>query len=347
MASSECSAGARAPGIVTARAPMRFDLAGGWTDVPPFSADEGGAVFNVAIQRYATVRVARRGDERVCLRSDDYHARVEADDIASLIYDGTLDLLKAAVRVAGVSGIDLSVSSDTPPGAGLGASASVGVALLGALNALRVDEWPRHELADRAHRLEVDEIGVAGGRQDQYAALNGGFQYLEFADPAAVGTPVELTDAVTAALTRDLVLCYTGRSRISGGIISTVMGNYKRGDPRTTGALHRLKAIASEMRDALIAGDLQGFGALLLDNWRCQKDLDASVTTPEIDSLFDFAQGKGAKGGKALGAGGGGCILFYAPASADALREGLTERGLAVLEFAFDVAGLQVRAEAV
>ncbi|MFN8481957.1 MAG: hypothetical protein U0768_02725 [Anaerolineae bacterium] len=328
--------------MVTARAPMRFDLGGGWTDVPPFSTEEGGAVLNVAVRRYATVRVTPRSDRRICLASDDYHVAIEADSLDAVRYDGTLDLLKAAVRVAGVAGLDLTVASDTPPGAGLGASASVGIALLGALNCLRPDAWPRSELADRAYRLEVDEMGVAGGRQDQFAALNGGVQYLEFRDPAAVSARVELTDAVLDALRRDMALCYTGRSRISGNIISTVMGNYRRGDARTTGALRRLKAIAGEMRDALVAGDMAGFGTLLLDNWRCQKDLDPSVTTSEIEALFEMAQGVGAVDGKALGAGGGGCVLFYAPDRAALLRQRLTEQGLAVLDFDFDFAGLEV-----
>ncbi len=327
---------------VTARAPMRFDLGGGWTDVPPFSAEEGGAVLNVAIRRYARVRVSRREDTRICLASDDYHTAVEANDLAALSYDGSLDLLKAAVRAVAMPGVNVTVASDTPPGAGLGASASVGVALLGALNEIRSQQWPRKELADRAHRLEVDEIGVAGGRQDQYAALNGGFQYLTFNDPGATSTKVGVPTDTVEGLLRGLVLCYSGRSRISGNIISTVMGNYRRGDPRTTGALRRLKAIAGEMRDALLASDLLSFGALLLDNWRCQQQLDASVTTPDIDALFDLARHHGAIGGKALGAGGGGCVLFYAADNADELRDTLRGRGLAVLEFNFDFDGLQV-----
>ncbi len=330
------------PLTVTARAPMRFDLGGGWTDVPPFSTEEGGAVLNVAIRRYATVRVQQREDARIRLASNDYQVTVEADRLDTLAYDGTLDLLKAAVRVSSVGGVDVVVASETPLGAGVGASASVGVALLGALSALRSDSWPREELANRAHYLEVDEIGVAGGRQDQYAALNGGFQYLEFKDPVATSTRLDVPPPVVDALMQGLVLCYTGHSRISGDIITRVMGNYRRGDPRTTDALRRLKAIAIEMRDALIAGDLHSFGALLFDNWRCQQQLDASVTTPDIDTLFDLALRGGAVGGKALGAGGGGCVLFYAPDNAEGLRSVLRGRGLTLLEFDFDFDGLRV-----
>lgn len=326
---------------IYARAPMRLDLGGGWTDVPPFSTDVGGAVLSAAIARYARVTLSPRADGRVRLASDDYHTVVEGDPTEALAYSGELDLLKAAVRAAGAPALDLTVSSDAPPGAGLGASASVGVALLGALNALR-PQWPRASLADRAHHLELD-MGVAGGRQDQYAALHGGFQFLTFHDPAATATRIDLSPTTLAGLRRDLVLVYTGRSRVSGSIIATVMGAYRRGESRTTHALHRLKAIAVEMRDALLAGDLAAFGTLLGENWACQKALDPSTTTPQIDALFDLARRRGATGGKALGAGGGGCVLIYAPDHSAALRAMLVNEGLTIFDFDFDSEGLRVQ----
>lgn len=328
---------------IRTRAPMRLDLGGGWTDVPPFSTEVGGAVLNTAIARYARVTLSPREDGHIRLASDDYHAIVAGSLTHALTYNGELDLLKAAVTAAGAPAVDLASSSDAPPGAGLGASASVGVALLGALNVLR-PQWPCAALADRAHHLEID-IGVAGGRQDQYAALNGGFQFLEFHDPAATATRVDVPPAVLDALRRDFVLVYTGRSRVSGNIIATVMGAYRRGEPRTTQALHRLKAIAVEMRDALLAGDLPGFGALLSENWACQKALDPSTTTPQIDALFDLTRRHGATGGKALGAGGGGCVLFYAPNSSGELHARLVAEDLTVFDFDFDFEGLQVEAD--
>ena len=328
---------------------MRFDLAGGWTDVPPFSAEVGGAVLNAAITRYAYVTVERRADGRLSLASDDYHHRVEGEPETALVYDGRLDLLKAAVRLSGVLGVNLTVSSAsahppqaTPPGSGLGASGAVGVALLGALNALREVPWPRGELAERAFQMETGEVGIPGGRQDQVAALHGGCQFIEFRDPVVTPTPLALPPAVVQALRDGLVLGYTGRSRVSGNIIGTVMGNYRRGEARTVYALHRLKAIAVEMRAALLGGDLDGFAGLLGENWECQKMLDASVTNPQINSLFDLATRKGAVGGKALGAGGGGCLLFYAPGETTALRQALVEQNVTLLEFSFDEDGLQV-----
>ncbi len=330
------------PAVITAHAPMRFDLAGGWTDVPPFSMEVGGAVLNIGIARYAQVTIRPYIPAHVRLASSDYGQVIEGVPEDVLIYNGELDLLKAAVRVAGLTGIDVSVGSDAPPGAGLGASASVGVALVGALNALRATSWPRASLADLAHRLEVEEIRVAGGRQDQYAALGGGCQFIEFRDPAVHATRLALSDSVSQRLRDSLVLCYTGRSRVSGTIISTVMGNYRRAEPRTTQALYRLRGIAVAMRDALLSGDLAAVGPLLLENWRCQKDLDASVTTPQLDSLFDIALRHGATGGKALGAGGGGCLLFHAPDAAERVRAALADVGATIFDFDFDFEGLQV-----
>ena len=328
---------------------MRFDLAGGWTDVPPFSAEVGGAVLNAAITRYARVTVQRRPDGQVSLASDDYHPRVEGLPEEALVYNGTLDMLKAAVRLSGVHDVTLRVSTEstqppyeTPPGAGLGSSGAVGVALLGAMNALRHTPWFRAELAERAFQMETVEVGIAGGRQDQVAALNGGFQFIEFHDPVVRSTLLALSSDLVQALRDNLVLCYTGRSRVSGNIISTVMGNYQRGEARTVYALHRLKAIAVEMRDALLSADLDGFAGLLAENWECQKMLDASVTNPQIDSLFSFATQTGAVGGKALGAGGGGCLLLYAPNTANTVRRTLLDHGVTLLEFDFDRDGLRV-----
>lgn len=321
---------------------MRLDLAGGWTDVPPFSSEVGGAVLNVAITRYVQVSVQRRADRNVRLISSDYQHTLEGEPETTLAYNGDLDLLKAAVRAVGIHHVDLTVSSDTPPGGGLGSSGAVGVALLGALNALQPAPWPRHELADRAFRMETEDVGIPGGRQDQYAALNGGFQFIEFNDPAARSTRLDVPREVIQALRERLVLCYTGRSRVSGNIIATVMGNYRRGEAATTYALRRLKAIATAMRDALLLGDLDAFGRLLAENWECQKMLDASVTNPQIDSLFELATRNGAAGGKALGAGGGGCVLFYAPSDTTRLRQALSRAGLTLIDFDFDFEGLRV-----
>ena len=330
--------------ILRSRAPVRIDLAGGWSDVPPFSAEVGGAVVNVAINRYTYATLVPRADERVRITSADFEITIEAESTRDLVYDGNLDLVKAAIRRLGIEqGLALYVRCDAPPGSGSGTSASLGVALLGLLNQLQPDRLARHELAELAHLLETEELHISGGKQDQYAAAMGGINFMEFHDPAVSASQLHLSPAAINDLEKHLVMCYTGKSRVSGNLIDAVMGAYRRGVPETTQALHRLKGIAFDMKSALLKGDLVTFGKLLGENWECQKKLDSSITTSQIDALFELAYNAGAIGGKALGAGGGGCLLFYCAADREHLvRKALTEAGAQIIDFNFDFEGLQV-----
>ena len=183
---------------------------------------------------------------------------------------------------------------------------------------------------------------MAGGKQDQYAAAVGGVNFLEFNDPAVAVSPLRLAQGVVNELEKHLVLCYTGKSRVSGNIISAVMNAYQQGVPSTTRALHRLKEIAREMKSALLRGDLAAFGRLLSENWACQKALHPSVTNPQIDVLFELALANGAIGGKALGAGGGGCLLFFCQGDREHLvRRKLAEAGTQIIDFNLDFHGLE------
>jgi len=326
------------------RAPVRLDLAGGWTDVAPFSTEVGGAVVSAAINRYTYTTLTVDATDAVRLRSADYGLSLALPGGAPLTYDGQLDLLKAAVnRLGPHAGIDLFVRADAPPGSGTGSSGATGVAILGVLNALRQQPLSLHELAEMAHELEVDELRVMGGKQDQYAAALGGVNYLEFKDPAVLASPLRLSDAAINELEKRLVLCYTGHARLSGNIISAVQNAYRAHNPRTVHALHRMAAIAGEMRDALLNDRIDALAPLLLENWACQKDLHPSVDNSSIDALFTLALGNGAIGGKALGAGGGGCLLFLAVADREhEVRAALEQAGVQIMPFNLDRLGLQV-----
>ena len=328
--------------IWRSRAPVRIDLAGGWTDVPPFSTEVGGAVLNAAINRYAYVTARLRDDPHIRIESADYDVTVEAPDADHLVYDGRLDLATAAIRRLNVrSGLELFLRCDAPPGSGTGTSASMGVALLGLFNQLQGAGLSTLEVASLANRLEIEELRNAGGKQDQYVAALGGVCFLEFTDPHVVANRLELPPGIIAELEKHLVLCYTGKSRVSGNIINNVMGAYQRGNPSTVRALHRLKAIAYEMKDALLAEDIHSFSVLLQENWENQKYLDPSVTNPHIDALFEMALANGAVGGKATGAGGGGCVLFCAQSDREhTLRRALAERGVVLLDFSLDFQGM-------
>lgn len=238
--------------------------------------------------------------------------------------------------------MDIYVRCDAPPGSGTGSSSSISVALIGLLNYLQPAKLSPHEVAKLARRLEVHELFIAGGKQDYYAAALGGVNFLEFEDPAVSNSKLALSTNTLRDLEKHLILCYTGQSRLSGDIIKTVMGAYERGEAKTTNALHNLKRIAYETKNALLAGDLHIFARLLGENWENQKALDASVTNATIDNLFVTATKAGALGGKACGAGGGGCIVFYCDDNKEHLvRKALIEQGAQIIECNLENEGLQ------
>ena len=298
------------PSEFHAAAPVRLDFAGGWTDVPPFSAREGGVVVSAAIDLTAHVAL-QLGGPRIRLVSEDLGQELECVDSGGLVLDGRLDLLKAALRMFPVqSPCTLTTRSDAPPGSGLGSSGAMDVALVGALALARADRLSEREIAEQAWYLETVEARIPGGKQDQFAAALGGFQRLTFHDPDVGVEPITLDAAFAAALERRTVLCYTGRSRMSGATIARVMAAYERGDPGVTGALRAMKQVAAGMAEALRAANLTRVAQLLTENWTHQRSLDPEMCTPEMAQLERAVTAAGALGGKAAGSGAGGCMFF-------------------------------------
>ena len=313
---------------VIARAPARLDLGGGWTDVPPYCDEVGGRVCNVAIARRATVRLTA----------------VDGPPPETRLAPGRLEhdppLAIAALRRAGLTGVVRSeLASDFPLGAGLGGSSAAGVALAAAIavwnRTLPADVPPdaaaRDALAEWSRAVEVEDAGIAGGRQDHYAAAHGGALRLEFG-AAAGGRPasthaVPLTDATVSALERRGIVIHTGESRISGATIAAVLDAYRAHEPRVVNALAGMRALAAEMADTLAAGDLDALGAQLAEHWAHQRSLHPTIPTPRIDAIIARGAKAGALGAKALGASGGGCVLLLA---ADG-REGAVRDAVAPL----------------
>lgn len=327
---------------IRARAPIRLDFGGGWTDVPPFSEREGGAVLNATINRYTYATLIPREGKTIRIISADFDTFLEVKDFKQLEYDGNLDLIKAGIKVLGIEqGMDLYVRCDAPPGSGTGSSSSISVALIGLLNCLQKEKLSPHEIAKLGRVLELQELHIAGGKQDYYASALGGINYIEFEDPAVSNSRLNIRPDVISEMEKHMVLCYTGKSRLSGNIISTVMGAYERGEKKTTQALFNLKRIAHEMKSALLTGDLKWFAALLNENWQNQKMLDASTSSAQIDSLFETAYKNGAIGGKALGAGGGGCLIFYCDDNREhEVRKVLQENDVQIIDFNLEFQGL-------
>jgi D-glycero-alpha-D-manno-heptose-7-phosphate kinase len=298
---------------VIARAPTRIDLGGGWTDVPPYCDREGGFVCNVAITRYA---VAKLTDEHRTPAVDMSHASfINATESASFSA-ADAPLVRAALKRSGVNGLGVTLENDFPVAAGLGGSSAASAALLGALAAWRGRTWEPAEIAEEGRRIEVEDLGIAGGRQDHYAATHGGALALTFTTKVDVRR-IPLSSKARADLASRSVLVYTGQSRISGDTITAVLGAYEAGERRVVHALARMRELAMEMAAALERSDLDVLGSLVREHWEHQRSLHPSIPTPRIDEIVARASRAGALGAKAMGASGGGCVLIIAREGAD------------------------------
>ena len=324
-----------------AQAPLRLDFAGGWTDCPPFSQREGGVVVNGALALYARAEL-KLGGTMLRLVSEDLNETVECRSVSELKLDGRLDLAKAALRMFPVTGgLTLTTRSEAPAGSGLGSSGALDVALVAALTRARQDKVSDRELAEYGWQVEVGEAGNVSGKQDQYAAALGGFHRLSFRDPDVGVEPVTLDPAFATALERQLVLCYTGTSRVSGNTISRVMSAYERGDRAITGALHAMKDLAEAMADALRAADLAKVGALLAANWKRQQALDPAMQTTDMARLEQRMADARVLGGKAAGAGAGGCMFFLARNASTEAVAAARESGVQILPVRWAAEGVQ------
>jgi D-glycero-alpha-D-manno-heptose-7-phosphate kinase len=333
------------------RTPTRIDFAGGTTDLAAFSSREGGAVINAAINRHAYCTLQYQGVNGVRLISQDLAQWVEAATIRELEYDGNLDLLKAAARALEIPDhLRLTVRCEAPPGSGTGSSAAVAVALLGLLDRLRVIKageraapLSHFELAELACQLEK-ELGIVGGKQDQYAAVLGGFNYMEFYDAGQVSIePLQLSPALLCQLEKQLILCYSGESRLSGATNLAMISAYERGDEQVCQALRTVKLVAQEMHQALRAGDLGWLGELMEAEWQARQQLAPGVVTERLRELRAAALKAGASAAKVCGAGGGGCLLLLTrPDHETAVRQQLQRAGGQLIEFSFNLQGLQI-----
>ncbi len=304
---------------VVARAPARLDFGGGWTDVPPYGEEMGGFVCNLAITRRAIVTLR------------DYAAPSAPID----------DLTSAAMRRAHLEGVSVELTTDFPPGAGLGGSSAVGVALQAAIAAWRGETVDRETLARRSRGVEVDELGVAGGWQDHYAAAFGGALGLTFTGDIAVRS-LAVNDDFAADLERRCVVAYTGQSRISGATITAVLDAYRDRVPHVVRALARMAELARAMADAIAAASLDDLGTLVGEHWTHQRALHPRITTPNIERTLEAARDAGAVGGKALGASGGGCVFAIAHEGRETDVRQAMARVATLVPFAVDREGVHV-----
>jgi len=325
-----------------ARAPLRLSFCGGGTDVSPYPEEHGGCVLSATINHYAYASLRPRRDSRLTLASLDYDMIAKYEHPRRMKFDGRLDLLKAAVRALKVKrGADLWTHSDAPPGSGLGASSTLMVALIGVLREWLKQDLTPYEVAELAYRVERLDLHLAGGRQDQYAAAFGGFNYIEFSASGTVVTPLRLRRESLEELEYRLLLCYMGQTRQSAKIIERQTKSYTSGRPETVHALQALKAQTQDMKRALLLGQVDGFGELLHEAWLHKKQLDEGISNPHVDKLYTVARKEGAIGGKLTGAGGGGYFLFLTRFDRRHRVAGALEKlGGQVVPFQFEPRGL-------
>lgn len=332
--------------IIRSRAPLRISFGGGGTDVAPYSDERGGLVVNATINRYAYVTLVPNRTGLVRLRSLDYnHEVIYQAGMQIPPFDEQMDLAKGILNRLDLSsggGFDLFTHSDCPPGSGLGASSTLMVALIGAFNIWQQLGLDRHQIAQLAFEIERQDLGIKGGKQDQYCATFGGFNFMEFSKEQVLVHPLQLSQDWISELEYSLVLAYTGRSRDSSGIIEAQIQNFSNKDTESTLAMDKTKEMAILMKQALISGDVAGFGNLLHEAWQAKKGMSDRITNNHIDALYEAARSAGALGGKISGAGGGGFMYFFT--EFDRRREveqALTEQGAEIVPFGFTQGGLQ------
>ncbi|HUF30454.1 MAG TPA: hypothetical protein VMM77_07280 [Gemmatimonadaceae bacterium] len=321
---------------VIARAPARIDFGGGWTDVPPYDVEQGGCVCNLAISRHVTVTLSECADR---VEIDEDGVAYGADSAEAIARQADGSLCAAALESARMRDVRVRMRSYFPAGAGLGGSSAAGVALNGAIAAWRGESPTRESVAERSRTVEVEELGIAGGRQDHYASAFGGALGLWFGRTVRV-RQIPISPQLGAEIERRCIVGYTGRSRISGNTITAVLDGYAARERVVTAALQSIRELAERMIPVLENGALDELGVLVAEHWQHQRRLHPSITTPEIDTVLADAAAAGALGGKALGASGGGCVLVIAPARRTAEVRAAVARRAQLVPFMVDRSGL-------
>ena len=332
---------------IRARAPVRVDFAGGWTDVAAFAAREGGVVVNASVSLYVDVELGLGRRRTIFLRAEDLEQHLTLTAASAITYDGTLDLHKAALNMMPVpGGVELISRTHVPRGSGLGASGALDVALLAALAHAREEPCDPVELAEMGFLLETAELDLLGGRQDQYAAALGGCHEFHFSAGGVDVRPVALTDEQADELGRALVVAFTGESHFSSRTHERVWTAFAEGQPDVTAALRAMRDVAVDAAGALRQGDWRRLATCVDANWQEQRRLDATIATAQTDRIESAMREAGAWGVKATGAGAGGCLLAVVPPDAAAgVRAAAEASGAVVLPCAVERQGVRVTEE--
>jgi len=329
------------PVYARARAPVRISFGGGGSDLTHFFAGDGGAVINTTISLYSHATLRKRDDEKIIIHSHDLGASLQAPDLQqALTKKGGFGLIQALLKAVHPDfGFELYLHSDFPMNSGLGGSAVVSAAVLGCFNQFRQDRWDSHELAELAFQAERLYLGVAGGWQDQYATVFGGFNFMEFRMDQNIVHPLRINPDILLELEENLVLCDTATPHDSGDI-HTDQRNHMQQEDVHKKVLTNVE-LTYRMRNHLLRGRLLQFGKSLHEAWQLKRQFSSKISNSRLDKIYEEACSHGAVGGKLLGAGGGGFFIFYVtPFRKHELISHLEASGLSVRPFRFEPEGL-------
>lgn len=334
--------------IIRSKAPLRLGLAGGGTDVSPYSDLYGGAILNATVSMYAYTTIEPTDDGKVVFLSPEKGLREEYTNAMEVDTDGYFILHKGVynriVRQFTHKPLSMRITSfvDAPAGGGLGTSSTLVVSILGAYV-----EWLKlplgeYDIARLAYEIEREDLALAGGKQDQYAATFGGFNFMEFKDDNVIVNPLRVRPRYCDELAHNLVLYYTATSHVSADIIKEQQQNVKEKKSNSIESMHKLKEQAHQMKEALLKGDIDQIGEILDFGWQHKKQMAKSISNPRIDAIYEAAKQAGATGGKISGAGGGGFMFFYCPGNTRyAVREALIQFGGDTKRYEFTTEGLK------
>jgi D-glycero-alpha-D-manno-heptose-7-phosphate kinase len=306
--------------IIRSKAPLRIGLAGGGSDVSPYSDLFGGAILNATISLYAYATIVPRNDGKIVFQSIDKNEQYEFEPSLRLPINGILNLHRGIYNRIIKDfhkkplSFTLTTQVDAPAGSGLGTSSTLVVAIIGAFA-----EWLKlplgeYDLAKLAYDVERVDLGMAGGKQDQYAATFGGVNFMEFSEnDKVIVNPLRIKETYLNELAHNLVLYYTQTSRLSSKIIESQSANVISNNQKSIEAMHQLKKQSIMMKEALLKGNLDKIGEILDFGWKFKKQMADEISNPLLDDLYSTARANGATGGKISGAGGGGFMVFYCP----------------------------------
>lgn len=334
--------------IFRSKAPLRIGLAGGGTDVSPYCDLYGGAILNATVSLFANASIELIDEKKIIVEALDRNEREEYDWAPQLPINGTLDLLKGVYNrlqrdnQMNEKGFRLSTFVDAPAGSGLGTSSTLAVAVLGAFTEMLKLPLGDYDIAHLAFEIERNDLGLAGGRQDQYAATFGGVNFMEFyGEDKVIVNPLRIRPQYMHELENNLVLYFTATSRESAGIITQQVKNVTSNNEKSIDAMHRLKEQAQMMKEALLRGKVNEIGAILDFGFLQKRNMAENISNNRIEEIYDAAKKAGAAGGKISGAGGGGFMIFYCPGNTRyAVIDTLLKFGGEVKKYSFTKYGL-------